>query len=215
MAAQHKHFRLLDLPPELRVRIYECFFEPSLRSSTRIDILDVETIKRHAPGLAILATNHLVRREAYDTGKEAERQYFHDHSFFLEIKTPAIGHYSDLELFTSEMVEFMATVTSLPRYPVSTVETRLSQDLIGKRLVYACQVINAASDGKIGTTARQKYDFGHGPMHDYSLLDMVTKSLGVELTRSTKPITLDIRSLVEVVLCAAGWVEDDSVVLLR
>ncbi|KAK5736840.1 hypothetical protein LTR17_007165 [Elasticomyces elasticus] len=207
MTSDDKHFRLLDLPPELRVRIYECFFEPSLHSSTRIDILDVETIKRHAPDLAILATCHLVRREAHDIGVEAERKYYRDRCFILEVPVPWNRAITDVQCFTPDLREMTSTIASLPRFPVSKLELYTPVVKGGARMMWFRTMISAVSDGKVEIVA----DCGSGlrsqgpPVTRSSFADGAVKKLGVSVTRGSSLVSLDINNLVQAALYTMGW----------
>ncbi|KAK4905400.1 hypothetical protein LTR49_025305 [Elasticomyces elasticus] len=127
VADDHQPFRLFNLPAELRVRIYECFFEPSpqCNSPAEIDLLEVKTIKYHAPDLAILATSHLVRREAYDIAKQAERKYFQDTRFTLEFSVPHNAPPRQVKTFTPGLCDTMAAVASLPYFPIICCEELL------------------------------------------------------------------------------------------
>ncbi|TKA53623.1 hypothetical protein B0A55_11743 [Friedmanniomyces simplex] len=51
-------FRLLGLPPELRLRIYECHFEDGPPQD-----IDLLAARQHAPTLALAATCRLIRQE--------------------------------------------------------------------------------------------------------------------------------------------------------
>lgn len=66
-------FQLMDLPPELRVCIYEYSFTPgSLSTSDKI----LERFDSLAPSNAILLTNHLIHQEARPIYEQACRRFW-------------------------------------------------------------------------------------------------------------------------------------------
>ncbi|KAK5739898.1 hypothetical protein LTR17_004994 [Elasticomyces elasticus] len=213
MADDDQPFRLLDLAAELRVRIYECFFEPSLHSSTRIDILDVGTIKRQAPDLAILATNHLVRREAYDIGVQAERDYYQNRCFTLEVLIPWNRSRTDVRCFKSRLRKTTRTIASLPLFPVRKLELCTAVTEKGLRTMWFRAVFSVTSEGKVELVA----DIGDGsttglgsrgpPVTRSSFADSnaAVKKLGISVTRGKSLISLDVNNLVTAALYNLGW----------
>ncbi|KAI7536654.1 hypothetical protein KC331_g11356 [Hortaea werneckii] len=66
-------FRLMDLPPELRIRIYEYAFTPgSLSTFDKI----LERIESTAPSKALLLTNQPIYQEARSIYQEAHRRFW-------------------------------------------------------------------------------------------------------------------------------------------
>ncbi|KAK5676934.1 hypothetical protein LTS10_010698 [Elasticomyces elasticus] len=213
MADKEQPFRLLDLAAELRVRIYECFFEPNSQcdSSTRINMLDIETIKRQAPDLAILGTSHLVRWEAYDIGKEAERHFFHEPSFFLDLKTPLI-YGPPQKPYTHGLRRMVKAISSLPRFPLSKIEFLLTYKQDGHEF-WIRLIVSAASDGKL----KGSNEFGRGQTVGIDSISVESKNdlfqttagqffVGKKMTRRGEPLYLDMANLVEMVLFSMGWV---------
>ncbi|KAK5703267.1 hypothetical protein LTR97_004216 [Elasticomyces elasticus] len=116
MADNDQHFRLLDLPPELRVRIYECFFE----LPTSLEATSIFEAQQQAPSLAIAVTSRLIRHEALDLGRIAVRHFFEQQSFFLQMPVyTAEGRDSETDAFE-------AAAVALPRFPISTMEFRFT-----------------------------------------------------------------------------------------
>ncbi|KAK5736833.1 hypothetical protein LTR17_007158 [Elasticomyces elasticus] len=113
MADNAQPFRLLDLPAELRVRIYESFFEPDPGTPQEISLFDIQ---KHVPELAVLATSRLVRREAYPIGKTAEADFFARHQFVLDLVLD--------EARSQESPELQAAMTALPYYPITKMALR-------------------------------------------------------------------------------------------
>ncbi|KAK5703273.1 hypothetical protein LTR97_004222 [Elasticomyces elasticus] len=203
---------------ELRVRIYECFFEPDPQCSspTKINLLDVDTIKHHAPDLAIFATSHLVRQEAYDIGKQAERKYFQDTRFTLEFVVPHNAPPRQVKIFEPDLRDTMAAVTSLPCLPISTLEMCLIFQLSAGRNFWMRFICTSTSDGQIDATR----EFGHGASAGLLSLgppgpvvtfgrgeddSAASKVQGLRLTRGKDPVFLNVGKLAEVVLYTAGW----------
>ncbi|KAK5676925.1 hypothetical protein LTS10_010689 [Elasticomyces elasticus] len=106
-------FRFLDLPAELRVRIYESFFEPDAGIPQEISLFDIQ---KHVPELAVLATSCLVRREAYTIGKTAEADFFARHHFVLDLVLD--------EARSQESPELQAAMAALPYYPITKMALR-------------------------------------------------------------------------------------------
>ncbi|KAK3633326.1 hypothetical protein LTR56_015894 [Elasticomyces elasticus] len=74
------HSRLLALPPELRLSIYEQLFTTPSPGE-----IDVTTTLSHAANVAVLATNRLIRHEALEMGKAAVERFFAQQKFFLTL----------------------------------------------------------------------------------------------------------------------------------
>ncbi|KAI7514706.1 hypothetical protein KC347_g476 [Hortaea werneckii] len=75
-------FRLMDLPPELRTRIYEYTFTPRrLKKSNQ----NAENFDSQAPSKALLLTNRLIHQEARPIYEEA-RQRFWTYSVSVIVK---------------------------------------------------------------------------------------------------------------------------------
>ncbi|KAK3633323.1 hypothetical protein LTR56_015891 [Elasticomyces elasticus] len=116
MADDNQHFRLLDLPPELRVRIYECFFEVP----NSIEATDIFEAQQHAPNLAIAATSRLIRREALAIGKAAMLQFYQQGDLFIQMSVCSSVQWRE------EMQNLQAAASALPSFPLSTFELRYS-----------------------------------------------------------------------------------------
>ncbi|KAK5739893.1 hypothetical protein LTR17_004989 [Elasticomyces elasticus] len=105
--------RLLALPAELRVRIYECLFEDE---SQQLEI-DISLVKDHAPKVAIVAVSRLLRREALEMAQQAVAHFFDHHKFFLEIHPVPKG---------GQEHQNRQDMARLPRLPISGFELRFS-----------------------------------------------------------------------------------------
>ncbi|KAK5676928.1 hypothetical protein LTS10_010692 [Elasticomyces elasticus] len=114
--------RLLALPAELRVRIYEYVFE-DLSSQLEIDI---SLVKGHAPKVAIVAVSRLIRREALEMAEQAVSRFFSNHKFFLDLNqlAPAVKDY------LQDPHNAQNPMACLPRYPILTLELRFKLLLV-------------------------------------------------------------------------------------
>ncbi|KAK5676929.1 hypothetical protein LTS10_010693 [Elasticomyces elasticus] len=114
MASHSAPFRFLALPPELRVRIYECLCEDE---SQHLD-MDLFAIQDFVPNPAILSTSRLIRREALTTTQQAIDRFFTAHTFFILVSLRPtyenIPHVYDIE----------EAAALLPAYPIATLELR-------------------------------------------------------------------------------------------
>ncbi|KAK5739891.1 hypothetical protein LTR17_004987 [Elasticomyces elasticus] len=117
MAKEERHFRLLDLPPELRVRIYECYFEPDPETPQAIDLYRVHD---YAPQVAILRTSRLVRHESYPIGKPSIVKFFTQQKFAVDLE-------QDFPLTRTLSPGFQAAATALPPFPISAIRLRFSE----------------------------------------------------------------------------------------
>ncbi|KAK4894326.1 hypothetical protein LTR27_007459 [Elasticomyces elasticus] len=116
MAKEEQHFRLLDLPPELRVRLYECYFEPDPETSQAIDIFCVHD---YAPKVAILRTSRLVRHESHSIGTQSIVKFFTQQKFAVDLE-------QDFPLTRTLSPGFQAAATALPPFPISAIRLRFS-----------------------------------------------------------------------------------------
>ncbi|KAK5739894.1 hypothetical protein LTR17_004990 [Elasticomyces elasticus] len=115
MADHGAPLRLLALPPELRVRIYECLFEDESQHPD----MDLFAIQHLAPNCAILRTSRLIRREALTIAQQAIASFFSTHTFFIEVRIR--GVYFN----TPDIHEIPAAAAAIiPAYPIATLELR-------------------------------------------------------------------------------------------
>ena len=73
-------FRLLDLPPELRNRVYEYTFEPDAGLS-----IEIFAACSRAPQPALTAASHQIRNESLQYLHEATQRFWRERRFFVAI----------------------------------------------------------------------------------------------------------------------------------
>ncbi|KAK5676927.1 hypothetical protein LTS10_010691 [Elasticomyces elasticus] len=189
MADSDQPFRLLDLPPELRVRIYECFFE----LPTSLEAIDIFEAQQHAPNLAIAATSRLIRREALDLGRQAVVQFYQQHSFFLQL--PAWVEWQ----WNRELQAAEAAVKTLPMLPISTFENRYTVGEVKGERLYVKVVMSISATGEIEATCRCRRDadedYSPPARTNSSSVQRYAQVLDVAMTWGTSLQYLDIRNV--------------------
>ncbi|KAK3633325.1 hypothetical protein LTR56_015893 [Elasticomyces elasticus] len=182
-------FRLLDLPAELRVRIYENFFEPNSGAPQEISLLDIH---KHVPELAVLATSRLVRREAYPVGKTAEADFFARNQFVLDLVID--------ETCSQESPGLQAAIAALPCYPISRMALRWyvkpKTDLARYTARMAPMVLHLASEElHCAYVVEGVCTFGRGLPKMVTLMKEESTFLGLVLTRGHDGAYLDFKNI--------------------
>ncbi|KAK4894325.1 hypothetical protein LTR27_007458 [Elasticomyces elasticus] len=189
MADNARPFRLLDLPAELRVRIYESFFEPDPGTPQEISLFDIQ---KHVPELAVLATSHLVRREAYPVGKTAEAEFFARHQFVLDLV------FDDAR--SHESPELQAAIAALPTYPISEMAlgwyVRWRTDLTRSIAPVAPMVLYLTSEElHPAYVLAGVCTYGRGLPRIVTLMKEEATLIGLALTRGRDDAYLDIGNI--------------------
>ncbi|KAK5688383.1 hypothetical protein LTS10_000361 [Elasticomyces elasticus] len=117
-------FRLLDLPPELRVRIYECLYQDE--AARDIDYL---TLRKQIPTVAITLTNSLIRHEVMPLYEGATKCFYQEHYFYIKMHMPKAqrkpdGQRCDTSL-PEDMRDILAIVAAMPQLPVPSIRLYL------------------------------------------------------------------------------------------
>ncbi|KAK5703271.1 hypothetical protein LTR97_004220 [Elasticomyces elasticus] len=210
MAKDGKPFRLMDLAPELRTRVYECFFEPE--GPQTINIFD---ITKHAPCQAITAVSKLIRHETYQISKEAERDFFQQ-SFYSGWCLPYTYDIEFDSLYTPELRCKMALIAALPRFPITSLELRLVKRAGPKPTQWSRMVVNAEPGGGLSETQDNAEgvdlkDIDHELEKSTDLQDHLG-GLRLTFTRSVRGTHyLDIPNVVEAALHWHGWAKNEDV----
>ncbi|KAK5703272.1 hypothetical protein LTR97_004221 [Elasticomyces elasticus] len=202
-ALTEKPFRLMDLAPELRTRIYECYFEPEEFTFTEVDVLE---IAEHAPCQAITAVSKLLRHETYQLYRDAEKDFF-QRSFVMD--WCSYTRRCESKLFRAEIDAKLELLDALPPYPISRLEVRLETATNGNHYTY--YVITTDASGLIRETFEQGHmdECGHCGYDNpakTTTLQRHAAALRRPLTRPGRPSHLILVHVVEAALFSDGWV---------
>ncbi|KAK5730099.1 hypothetical protein LTR15_000033 [Elasticomyces elasticus] len=175
MAVHDQPFRLLELPPELRVRIYECFFE--LRTS--LEAISIFEAQQQAPSLAIGATSRLIRREALALGMDAVRQFYRQQKFFLEFPLCLSWYWS--HALSAVEVAAMA----LAPMPITTLEVRYSIEMTTGETTYTESTMSVSAGDDVEELRRYRFhdeeDYGPSRHAHNTPLRALAQELGFAL----------------------------------
>ncbi|KAK5730098.1 hypothetical protein LTR15_000032 [Elasticomyces elasticus] len=116
--ADHAPSRLLALPAELRVRIYECLFEDE---SPQPEI-DISLVRDHAPKVAIVAVSRFIRREALELTERAVSRFFSNHKFIFDLHTITCKNNDGKNI--PDLREAWSMMKTQPRFLSKTLELR-------------------------------------------------------------------------------------------
>lgn len=133
-------FRLLDLPPELRNRIYEHTLEDQAPHE-----LDVFTYRTHVPEPAITAVSRQLRKETIGLLQEATRHFWDSHIFlvYLKFANPRFGSAASLSVEVRSTLDKSAMPTFAPRLRNLTLKIVIRRTstvevaMVGQRCVIA------------------------------------------------------------------------------
>ena len=140
-------FRLFDLPPELRNRIYTSIFEGD--APPRLSLL---ATKHCCPSAAITTTSRLLRKESLGLFQEALRLFWTGHSFYVPIE-------SDI-LDDSKLEEFLLLCDKMPAPELRRLEFTRDGYLQVERKLYMV-VVPDDSGGARWTVWWNPVETGH------------------------------------------------------
>lgn len=158
-------FRFLDLPPELRNRVYDFIFE-----DLAPDIIDIFAAKAAAPSPAITAVSTQLRNETIELFHEASRIFWTKHQLSLEIGT---------EILESECREQLMARCELLRLPApQQIHLRVSNGDAETMRFLKMHVIGDDSSEKFKTRWTDRLNGGSGRDMDWARIGQGIEGAG-------------------------------------
>ncbi|KAK5730100.1 hypothetical protein LTR15_000034 [Elasticomyces elasticus] len=196
VAGRDQHFRLLDLPPELRMRIYECYFEADPDAPRAMNLVRVRDF---ATNVAVLRTSRLVRHESYTISKELVAKFFSQRDFFVEMQYDSILKRRD------KIPDLIEAVAAQPLYPISA----LTLKILGRPTATGVHSWSArvSTDPGNGTSrVALTIHRDHAPFEEVypNVWQQAADKIGVEITRHGNAEYLDPGNLVKAFFSHVG-----------
>ncbi|KAK3075096.1 hypothetical protein LTR53_001922 [Teratosphaeriaceae sp. CCFEE 6253] len=198
--AGNRAFRLLDLPPELRTRCYECFFED--HEPRAITLFEAQ---RYAPCLAVTATSRQVRDETLKLGEDAIARYYQQQHFQIDLRLSYWGHPGHYQHELPRALRSVLTLAATtPCLPVSACRLRVK----GQRNDTHSILMRLSDSGAFECTEVWPVDTVENELRTQvctrDFLE-VAKRLGVTVNQHEDPRFLHIGNILRVFLSICGW----------
>ncbi|KAK5121134.1 hypothetical protein LTR85_005618 [Meristemomyces frigidus] len=201
-SGQPSGFRLCDLPPELRNRIYGCIFED--RAPPTIDIFSAS---HHLPESAVTIASKQLREESLGLYEEAVSRFWDSHTFDLTYHLAAIlaaqvnqrAWFGDMTHppFLHHMLDVAARTTFAPRVRKLTLKYYQSS---GSFIAVDLTVVRAYSVTETSDAYVQAAALAHGG----TAFMRVAERHGILLYDACRPQYLDVYNVVRTLCHLAG-----------
>ncbi|KAK5739889.1 hypothetical protein LTR17_004985 [Elasticomyces elasticus] len=169
MPAEEEPSYFLELPPELRLLIYEY-----LVKTPTLGKMNILTAREHAPSVAILATSRRIRHEALKMTKAAVQDFFALQDFFLEWD----DHHAH-DIYTGrELRDVLPAVAALPTFPISRLDI-LYINGRNTNSINSVRTVASVSSSGVFTSALKTDTFPGTP---YVQIGTTAEALGLKLS---------------------------------
>lgn len=195
---------LMDLPPELRNRIYDFVFEDQAPQD-----ISAFAAKALQPRSAIVAVSRQLRKETLGIQQQAIDQFMRQHTFFISADTLSLESPTNSGFIVPpsplDLQTLLVEATTSPMLPIRQLELRfeLRPPHRDEVLVWWTLAIHANKNGSASAKGRaHKIDGSHQDMSVSWFLD-TAREKGVRLTRAgmlPKAQSLDFANVVRVLL---------------
>ncbi|KAK4543877.1 hypothetical protein LTR36_004651 [Oleoguttula mirabilis] len=203
MSAQGKATSFLDLPPELRNKIYDISFETKA-TSQEVDLFATHAV---APPTALAATCRQLRSETLTILREAQELFIDTHTFYLTMTLEDLANgsaYGGLPPSALQTILDKVPASNLlliRRFTVRVLAAYMSCGVI-KPHVWRDVVFTAAEDGQVMVESAND---SAGPDLGRHIYDCAV-SCGIRLSQVEDPRYLDLYGVVRAVLENYGWI---------
>ncbi|KAK4891289.1 hypothetical protein LTR27_010092 [Elasticomyces elasticus] len=184
--------QLLDLPPELRVRIYECLYEDEA-----VGDVDYLTLRKHAPSVAITLVNRLIRHEVMPLYEGATKRFYQQQTFYIKMRMPdgqsmPDGQRDDTQL-PEDMQGILTVVAAMPKLPLSSIRFKLRLEYRGGEHEDLRVDVRVTRDGGVKATHLWESDPGESgvPLSGEWLINRAKRNQ-IVMVQQNDPRFLDI-----------------------
>ncbi|KAK4891712.1 hypothetical protein LTR27_009720 [Elasticomyces elasticus] len=204
--------RLLALPPELRVLIYEYLF--TIKPRQQIELISIPEL---GPSLALIITCRLVYNETLDLANQAFAHFCTQHTFYVELSQIPYRHYPPNPL-PPELCKMAMKVARMPRLPVSEIELRYLEVVDEKEKRRHKVVAKALGPREFEAMHEATHEYiverrgsccGYHAMEEGTRFAVVAARMGWSLVQRQGSRYIDAGSLVKTMLAILGWSKGD------